>query len=401
MSFKAVKLFSTTTDSSSLLKLTGASDAAAALRILGDTLNRDSRLSDAYMVLRLHHDVEKKEQEGIYLFGDLSPERVELIARLATQIPQTLKDSLYISYPEAENFAEDLAEKLIRTYGRERLAQFEIRPVPRGGYIVCGLLLYALGKLTETGSRGGEAVKRPILLVDDAVFSGFRIRQTVESIQKQEPHREVHVAVLAAPESLCNGKGGVHQSFPITAAMEYQDQAPEMYGETYAQWKSGWESKSGEKVLWTGHPKTIVFSWSEPESVFINSVTDEIELAFRLYPPQRCFRNRFEGEDRGTVQLHEDSPSGWTAAPEVVAARIGENRIVVADFTENGEEQGRDCFLLEDTAADMWDILLRAESTVKAAEELAGLYDADPEEIRKDLEHFAASLKEQGLLVHE
>ncbi len=394
MPFKAVKLYSPAGNADKLLNLTGQPDINSALTVLVQTLIRDSRFNHSVMVLRLYSPEE--EYGGIYLFGDFPPEETERVSRLAAHILYTAENSRFIGYRKAEELAVLLADKLIRKYGREKLNSFEFRPVPRGGYIVCALLLYALGRV-----QASAAGSRPLMLVDDAVFSGHRILQTIESLGLTEKTREVSVAVLAAPEELCTEEAAGRQGFSIIAAEEYEDSGPEIFGRDYPIWKDRWEKKTAEKVLWTGYPEALVFAWSEPESIFINGVSGELEAGFRLYPPERCFRNRFEGNSENQFQIHGDSSFPWNAAPGVVAARLDENRIVVADFTAPHTEDSTDCFLLEGTAADMWDMLLRTDSIRGAAQRLSDLYDVDSDEILLDLENFARSLKKQGLLLNE
>ena len=290
-----------------------------------------------------------------------------------------------------------MRRRLINRFGRDGAADFEFRAVPRGGLIVCAMLLYALGLKESPSAVRPDGTVRTLVLVDDCLLSGMRIRQQLEKYSD----RQVVVATLFAPRELCTEKTSETLPFRCICARELEDHAPELYGDSYAKWKSHWEERLKDKVLWIGQPEYLTFAWSEPESSFINAVSGELEPGFRLVPGSRCFRSSRDYSSGGNVQIQKDGRGEWTTPAGVISARLDDFRIAVADFSSDSGVSGTaDCFLLEDTAVDMWDALLQNPTFDDAAGALSSFYHADPAEIRADLYDFAGTLKAKGLLIN-
>ena len=379
-----------------LQTITGASSDTSAYVSLARSLSTDPRFKDVRFVLR--SNAGRTLVCGLYAFGDFEAVDLERLAQLAGQLARVNRAARFVDYAEAELLAELLAEKLKAAYGWRELQGFEYRPIPRGGFIVLGMLSYALGLKGTRDVDVATDTTRPLVFVDDCVLSGLRFRQELEKAGS----RPVILATLVAPAALLGRVAVQDRSFELFCAAELTDLAPDLYGKAYPAWRERWESRQGASVLWTGQPEYVCFSWSEPESSFFNQVTQELEAGFRFVPQEKCLRYRHDGTPRahvGEIVLHEDGPGPLNAAPDTVALRLDGRRVALADFSGDIDGKVSACYLLEDSAADMWEYMISHGSIEKAARELASIYDMDPLKIGTDVAALSASLLELGLLV--
>ena len=327
-------------------------------------------------------------------FGETDESDLARLNQLSNQIARADGAARYVNYAEAERLAGLLAERLSSAYGREEVRAFEFRAIPTGGFIVLGMLAYALGLPARSLTADGSS-DRPLVMVDDCVLSGLRFSQTRASTGD----RKLVLATLFAPAPLA-AQAVARHSFDCVAAVTLRDLAPELYAEAYPEWHGAWEARMGDSVLWVGQPEYLCFAWNEPESSFHNRTTGEVEPGFRLVGPDRCSRMRSlrPGNPRPPQTLR-DGPGPYRAADAVAWARMGDEQIAVASFGEEQDENASECYLLEGSAADMWTLIHEYGRLPPAARALAELYDADPREIEVDMRAFADSLVAERLLV--
>jgi hypothetical protein len=381
--------------------ITGEQSNEAALLKLAGALLLDHRLNRFHLVVR--HSTCAAESTALYLFGEAGALDMERLKQLAAQISHTGRSARYIGYREAEALAEILAEQLSQRYGRSEVQGFEYRAIPRGGLIVLGMLSYALGLPAARLSPENGAAGRPVVCVDDCVLSGMRFKEQLLRLKG----RQVILASLFAPAALCGSQESEVEPFECICATALRDLGPELYGDAYPAWRQRWAQRQGDAVLWIGQPEHLCFAWSEPESSFYNSVNGSLEPGFLLAPPERCLRHRNEQpngpaeslKDRPQVHFHEDGPGPLHAAPRVVAVRIDANRVAVADFSAAEADTAAECYLLEGSAADMWEHILVHGTVERASQALSKLYDAEPRILSKDTADFADSLLDLEILV--
>lgn len=382
--------------------IAGGNSSQAVYSDLANSLSHDNRFVDTLFVIRQsERDV---SASGVYAFGEFAPVDMERFRHLAMQVSRVDRAARYIDYNEAERLTEILAHQLVERYGRKELLKFEYRPIPRGGVIVMGMLSYALGLPAGDVLSRESGSKRPVVFVDDCVLSGMRFKQQLKDLD----NCKVILASLFAPEDLCGSSTAKKPSFDCVSAVRLKDLGPELYGAFYDSWRKQWADRLGDSVLWAGQPEYLCFAWNEPESSFLNSVTGEVEMGFRLAPPERCLHHRYinlsfsaNGNVQSKkVQIHDDGPGPIDAAPGVVAARLDGNRVAVADFSKDQSKNSSGCYLLENSAADMWEQIIINGTIQKASKKLSLLYDTDYSTIASDMAVLIDSLVELGLIIN-
>jgi Coenzyme PQQ synthesis protein D (PqqD) len=369
---------------------------------LAHTLSNDRRFQGSLFVVR--HNTENFKNSGLYAFGEFTPVDMERFRHLSLQTKRVDLKARYVDYIEAEHLTETLASRLKDRYGRQELLSFDYRAIPRGGLIVMGMLSYALGLPAESVFPSVLNTGKPLVFIDDCVLSGMRFQQQLKKFDE----RKVAIAALFAPADLCNSTEKGKFPFDCISAVALEDLGPKLYGKSYDTWQTQWAELQGNSVLWRGQPEYLCFPWNEPESSFLNTITGEIESGFHFAPKGRCLHHR-QGSLLNSaddppiiqpVQIHDDGPGPINAASDVVAARIDANRIAVADFSGSGSDKTTRCFLLEDSAADMWEQLIKHGTVDKASQILSLLYDTDQSALSCDISHFTDSLINTGLLIH-
>ena len=106
----------------------------------------------------------------------------------------------FIDYPESEKLCEQLADQLVEEVGRPALETAHFVGIPRGGFVVLGLLSYFLDLRPEQLIGSAEAPPT-LVLVDDVAFSGMRLRRYLPTDRSVD----VAFATLASPEPLRRG----------------------------------------------------------------------------------------------------------------------------------------------------------------------------------------------------
>ena len=398
----AVKLTDETAPLRGLRTLTGTPSDSEALEAIAATVSADARLHGIRFVIRHASG----EASALYAFDEPDDVRRERLGRLASQLARVGYAARYVSYTEAEGLTEVLAARLIERYGRDELTKLEYRTIPRGGTIVLGMLAYALDlpahSLNVGHAQWGTDRERPIVIVDDCVLSGMRLKQHLGPLGDHH----VILAALFAPAALGDRTTVGNHPVDWNSAIWLDDLAPQLYGDGYSTWFDSWTRRLGDSVLWIGQPEHLCFAWNEPESAFVNAATGEVEAGFRLTPRNRCLRARFvpaaavPGDSAGRVQVHRDGPGPLNAPPDVVAMQIDGQRIAVARFAGDCHAPVDECYLLEESGADMWTHFITHGTVEQASHILASLYDADPAAIAADTAALADALIEMGLLLH-
>jgi hypothetical protein len=291
----------------------------------------------------------------------------------------------YVSYKQAEADCERLASRLRDRFGRQELAQFEYRAIPRGGCIVLGMLAYVLD-LTPRQLEAGGASDAPLCLVDDCAISGARFSR---HLQHWRERRIVFAHLYSHPELRAEIERQEPAVLACVSAHDLVDHAPEHLGAEYDAWKQRWRERPGAGY-WTGQPDYVCFAWNEPDLVVWNPGEARDEVPWRFLPPRLCLKNR--RRPAGVrVQVQTGGRGPLKPSARALFAELN-GRILVADM-EAGES-----FELSSVAGDMWLALMRTGRLEKAEEILLRQYAVSRMELRADLTAFVSDLRRRGLL---
>ena len=330
-------------------------------------------------------------------FGTFQQADLTRLGFLARQIEWADRASRYVTYEEAEQACESLAEKLKRAIGPREIRQFKCVAIPRGGLIVQGMLSYALN-LPAAAMNLDPGSDAPALVVDDCSISGLRFKQTLEKLSASKvvfaplfSHPDLRRAILEreARVNVC------------LSGADLIDLAPESHGKDYAQWVENWRGRPGGDAYWIGQSEYLCFAWSEPESSFWNPQNEEMETGWKLVPPESCLRRRAEhgtpvdnADKCGAGQIEvQPAPAGpLIPAQGVSYVRLDAQSVAVA------MPDSKTCFRMDDVAADMWLALVEYGDIEKASAALAQDYSADRERIARDMNSFVDELRGHGLL---
>lgn len=317
--------------------------------------------------------------------GTLSVAESARLDALATRLATIQPNQRYITYREAEQACELLAEKILQFFSREELAQFQFAAIPRGGMIVLGMLSYTLNLRPEQISADWRRSER-LILVDDCAFSGAQFFRTLAKTSAVEiafvhlySHPKLRDAILYTESRVTK----------CISAHDLPDCIPEEVLDTdhIDAWQELWLQHLGSDRYWAGFPEPVAFPWSEPDHLFWNPVTERIDDGWRFLPPQQCLKNKYAWElPPRAVQ----TPSIQVSSTAVVSEL---DTTMWLCETESGE-----LFSIAGVAADMWKALAVYGDLDVAADYLLSEYTVDAETILEDLSAFAHELLAKGLL---
>ncbi|WP_445157921.1 phosphoribosyltransferase [Halomonas sp. E14] len=248
----------------SLLSFTRQPDAKAALETLCHGLEANSLWSE-FDEVRLVARADPAPM--LAAFGRFSPRQRMLLGNLSAELTDVIQNHRYVNYAEAEKAAERLAAKLLARYGRDALAEFRFTAIPRGGWIVLGMLSYCLGLRHEQiglpGDLFDDGERRTWVVVDDCALSGVRFRQFLRSRGLDS----VIFCPLFAPPGLCEAIARAEPGVEACLnAVDLRDVAPERFGQSYPQWLERRRARIGEAGAWLGITEYVAFAWCEPQS---------------------------------------------------------------------------------------------------------------------------------------
>ena len=319
-------------------------------------------------------------QPTLALIGEFGEDDQPRLHALQHTIRTVLPTTRYISHKAVEAACRSLAERLVELVGVSQLQSSRFRAIPRGGYIVLGLLSYLL-EIDDLNDGDG-----PLIVVDDCAISGARFRQFLDSVDDEG---EILFAHLYSTPELRNAIELAESEVRCVAGDDLRDLAPERLGSGHEAWQGRWRDR-GETPYWIGQPEHIVFPWNEPDSSFWNPVTNREEKSWTVAPADRCLKN--DRQPLAGVFVLPEPAEGVQPDPETVWARIGERVIA-------GNLETEEVVSLDASAADMWEALVNENSEKAALATLSTLYDVDPAALQEDLLTFVDDLRQRGLVV--
>jgi hypothetical protein len=279
----------------------------------------------------------------------------------------------------------------VERFGREELRGFRFTAIPRGGFIVLGMLSYILG-LRRSQLEQPYPSDAPLVVVDDCALSGVRFGQF---LGRFENPRVVFAHLYSAPELREAIEGREAGRVACLAARNLRDRAPENLGEEYPAWRERWVDRMGRRGYWVGQPEQVCFAWNEPDIGFWNQVTEKEEGGWCFVPPGLCLKNR-PAPDANPVPV-QAQPRGEGPLRPSSNVLFGEfeGRVAVGDLA-TGES-----FVLEDAAADMWRAVVGHGDSAAATGALLESYEVDGATLEADLRGFVDDLLSRGLLDHD
>jgi hypothetical protein len=325
---------------------------------------------------------------GMAVVGDLDPAAIARVEELLDQVEEATETVRYVSYPQAVVDVQVLAERLEQRFTRAVLDEAVFRPVPRGGFIVLGMLSLAMGLRHEQLDSPPNDDERLVVLVDDCALSGHRMHQTLRKTRAQR----VALAFLYAPTELCrNIELREDRVQGCVAARRLRDVGPELFGTGYGAWVDRWAGRLGEDRYWIGRPEAVSFAWKDPDRSFVNRATGQREAAWRVVPgnsvppPARSSGNALR------IQTQPEAKGPLQPAKEVFFAEIG-GTVVIA-HTDHAS-----AIELSAVAGAFWCAIVEGGSVSEAADRLHDNYDTDRARLETDLGRFVDDLLERGLL---
>lgn len=319
-------------------------------------------------------------------FDEADMERLRFLARW---LPDGLRTARRLDWNEVVDAVGVLAGRLRDEFGTE-LQSFELRPIPRGGLIVAGLLAYALG-LDFDPSRSPDGNSGPLLVVDDCAITGNRFARFLA----ENPGRPVVFAHLCSPEPL---RGAIHRSEPrvrdVIAALDLEDRTVALFGDEAENFRSSLRGKLGDQRYWVGNAELPVFPWSAPDLNFWNSVTEQEEWGWTPFGGRIPTHSVNIGEPAGirVRVLVEPRRMGAFHVPETVLVAEFQERLHGVDL-ETG-----DTFEMEGITAELFRGLISGEDPARIADGIADQYEVARERVESDLEDFVDQARRRGIL---
>jgi hypothetical protein len=307
---------------------------------------------------------------------------------LRWQLDNYLPSLRYIGYAQAEEDCERLAAQLVEHFGREELRSFRFTAIPRGGFIVLGMLAYALD-LQYSQLEGSHPPEIPLVVVDDYAGSGVRFGRFLERLGNRQvvfAHLYSHPDLRAAIEAREAGR------VTCFSARDLQDCAPKLYGEGYYAWRERWLARMDRHGYWVGEPNPVCFAWNEPDTVTWNPVSDREEPGWRLIPPELCLKNRVApGTEPIQVQVQPKGKGPLKPSSRVLFGEL-EGQMVLGDL------EAEECFVLDSVGTDMWQAVVEHGNIEGATNALMEIYEVNGTVLRDDLQRFVEDLLARGLL---
>ena len=331
--------------------------------------------------------VREEPQPALAILGRFDEAANARLHALHWHLERVLPSLRYVTYAQAEHDCGTLAEKLIERFGATELARYRFTAIPRGGFIVLGMLAYVLGLKPEQLTASPEPDK-PLVVVDDCAISGYQFKRYLARCRSDQV---IFASLYAPPEVRAEIETREPNVLACLSAQDLHDHAPERLGDGYDAWRERWRQRAGDQSYWIGQTEHVCFPWNEPDVTVWNRVTEREELGWRLLPPEYCLKNRIDPE-RVSVQRQPQANGPLRPADRILYGTF-EDQLAVCDTSTE------EVFQLSDVAASMWQALVEHGSLEAATDALAEEYDVDKTTLADDLRTFADDLIARGMLV--
>lgn len=295
----------------------------------------------------------------------------------------------YVGHRSVEQAVEDLARALAARFGIDAVRGFRYAGIPRGGLIILGLLTAALDvpadRVGTTAAREGEL----LVVVDDCSLSGARFAAFLAACPAPSvlfAHLYSHPALRTAIEER------EPRVLACIASRDLHDHGPERLSGAWEEARERWHKRLGATRYWLGDCERIAFPWNEPERLVWNPATEEVELGWKLIPPELCIKQRLRPETTvlPRIQIQPRGRGPWRPSPDVLFTW---NRgATVVHRLDTGA-----LYNLEGTAHDFWWALLREGTPEAALRRLRSRYHVAEATLQSDFARFLEALLTRGL----
>lgn len=320
--------------------------------------------------------------------GDFDSAARARLEALSWRLNSVLPHMRYVDYGRGEQDCQRLAQQLIDCFGREELKNFDFIAIPRGGFIVLGMLAYILG-LRSQQVQPPYHTDVPLMVVDDCAFTGGRFGRFIDDFKQ---HQIIFAHLYSHPEL----RAAITEQEPnvstCLSAYDLHDHAPENLGDGYLSWRKRWMARSNYSIYWIGQPDHVCFAWNEPEVGFWNAVTEEEESGWRLLPEELCLKNRHDSGLASIPVQIQPEPKGKLKPPAHVLYAEMDGKVVVADV------QNSRSFTLNGVASDIWQAIVKHDNFEDMITALFDAYETDEATLREDIHAFVEELLSQGLI---
>lgn len=360
-------------------------DPAQALFALAHTINRSlwwRQVGDAVIVAR------EEPPPALGVLGHFESHSIPPLLAQSRALRRACSSLRYVAYEQVLSDCKQLASALRHRLGSENLETFAFAGLPRGGYIVAGLLAYALG--LKQGSLLGPGVQpRRLVVVDDCALTGARFASYLARLEGVEQVVFAHLySSLTLREQIEKEEPSV---IACIAAHDLTEYSEEGLDTDSAGDRGEWFGRLDGRRYSVGQTEHVVFPWSEPDRIIWNSAKDEVEAGWPLAPGRFCFENGNGGEEQAPVVIQKMSSGPLRPAETVIFGPL-RGELVVGDLADSR------AFGLRGSAAAMWQAIVQTGSMEASVAALAAEYDVEEERLRADLEQFVDNLIQRGLI---
>ena len=287
-----------------------------------------------------------------------------------------------VDYRQVERDCERLASMLVDRLGRGAIRRARFVAIPRGGFIVLGLLATALG-LDRAQLESRRQPGSPLIVVDDCALSGTRfagfLRQHERDAEIVFAHLYSHPRLRAAVES-CEPR--------VVACLSARDLGSD---------ESLDRDSSTDRFLaqmpgayWIGHTEILGFPWGEVDHLIWHSGEGRPVPAWRLVPPELCLKNR--AYPPIPVQVQPEAVGPLRPAHDVIFGEL-EGRIVLHHLNRGKSAA------LDSVGSDIWRAVVKLGDPSKVTVELAREYAVPEAQLKRDAEGFIRKLIDRAYLV--
>lgn len=319
----------------------------------------------------------------IAVLGNFDVESDARLEALSFQTHFALRTLRYVNYFRAEEDCRILASLLKERFGEVALKQFHFTAIPRGGYIVLGLLAYILG---VHPSRLESPVPRDatLIVLDDCAISGTRFQ---DFLKKSENERIIFAPLYSHPDLRKSIEEREPRVVACISAHDLTDYSDEIEGgkELY---REHWRCRYSDNRYWIGLPEYLCFAWNEPDRPFWNHVSGKSECGWTILPHEYCLKN---GPPRIPVYVQPEAKGAIRPADDVIFLMDG-NSVFIGDLDSKAS------YHLGGAGADIWREIIESGDEEAAIKKIREKYETDEESLRDNVASFLGDLICKGIL---
>ena len=333
-------------------------------------------MPDAELIVR-------RSPPAIAVLGSFDTAGEARLSALERQISTGIKSMRYVSYSQAEADCHLLMATLIERLGVKELDRFSYVAIARGGIIVLGILSYVMGLKKEQFNKPSSP-DVPLVVVDDCSLTGYRLSSFLKNCQSKEI---VFASLYSHPDLRSTIEASEPRVIACLSAHDLEEVCEDPENDKLA-FREVWRARLGDRRHWIGRSECICFAWNEPDWLFWNSVTCQVESGWHLFPPELCLKN---GTKFVPINTQPDARGPLYLAEKTLYACY-ESEVLIGDL------QSKESYRLEGVGADIWKAVIKSKGRDEIVDTILEDYEIDELSMRADLNDFIKDLIERGLL---